>query len=486
MDRGLQKAWQLFKKTRAEVPAYRKFLAKHKWQTKNTAGIRENFSQIPVMDKNNYIRAYNPFDRLSTRRDAAQICASSGSSGIPTFWIRDLKQEKTGGGFHNIIFQNVYGLDKTQNTLVIVCFAMGVWVAGGFTLASCRWLADRGKFRLTSITPGIDKADILAILKNLAPQFSQVVLCGYPPFLIDVIKEANKNNISFNKKLFILASGEKFSENWRSLIFSLLNKKPDNKSVLNVYGSADAGAMAFETPLTISLRQLSLKTPRLYEKLFGTEAVTPGLYQFDPKLIYFESFKNELLLSADTASPLIRYNIHDQGTVFSHSELKAVLELYGKKNANIFKLLKRWKLPIVIVKSRSDVAITFYSLNIYPEHIKTALESNGLDAKVTGKFFAFTKTPATGSVSESLHVNIELKTGQKPTKQIAKLCQQIILESLIKNNLEFRKLFASLGKNARPKISLLPNNSQFLLPKNSKIMSFQKGKKAKIILNLNA
>jgi phenylacetate-CoA ligase len=402
---------------------------------------------------------------------------------MPTFWARDLNQEKTGGELHDIIFQNIYGLDKNKSTLAIICFAMGVWVAGGFTLASARWLADNEKFQLTSITPGIDKADILAILKNLAPRFEQIVICGYPPFLTDVIKEAKKNKINFNKKLFILASGEKVSEEWRSLTFSLLNKKPDNKSVINVYGSADAGAMAFETPLTICLRKLSLINPQLYKKLFENQTVTPGLYQFNPKHIYFESVNNELLLTADTASPLIRYNIHDQGRVIEHNELAAILENHGIKNNKLSKLLKQWNLPLIVVKSRTDVAITFYSLNIYPEHFKVVLESKKLTTKFTGKFFVFTKTKMTGSASESLHINIELRAGLKPSKKTAELCQKLILESLIKNNLEFRKLFASMGKSARPTVTILPFNSPNLMPKNNKVLGYQTGKKAKIILN---
>ena len=483
MDNGLKQAWQTFKETRRNSPAYREFLSRFGYKKpKGPLNLQIAFSQIPIADKNNYIRAFDIFRLIPPNRSAAQICASSGSSGAPTFWARDRLQEAAGGKIHELIFKKIFKIDSSQETLVVICFAMGVWVAGGFTLASCRWLNEQRGFRLISITPGIDKADILAILKNLAPKFKQVILVGYPPFLLDVVKEAKQQKLRFQKKTYILASGEKLSERWRGAMFSLLGKHPDWKSIINIYGSADVGAMAYETPFTTALRQNAATQPTLYHELFGEEFVVPGLYQYDPLNIYFEAVNGELILTTNTAVPLVRYNIHDKGRVIWPSTMREILRRNKGKTRSLQTLLSKWNLPLLVVKNRTDVALTFYSLNIYPENILTGLEDKKLNKLVTGKFFAFTSAASGEEFSESLNVNVELAAGIKPATKLASLIADRLTNALEKHNLEFRKLRASLGNAAVPKIRLQLFGASAITPQQSLGLAYQKGKKAKLIL----
>nr|BFE80966.1 hypothetical protein GCM10020093_035670 [Planobispora longispora] len=83
------------------------------------------------------------------------------------------------------VFRDAFAA-RGRRTLAVVCFALGTWVGGLFTIACCRHLAERG-YPLTVVAPGSDRREILRVIPELAPHFDQVVLLGYPPFLKDVI-----------------------------------------------------------------------------------------------------------------------------------------------------------------------------------------------------------------------------------------------------------------------------------------------------------
>src|SRR5262249_60939714 len=83
------------------------------------------------------------------------------------------------------VFYDSFRADE-RRTLAVVCFALGTWVGGMFTSSCCRHLAARG-YPLTVITPGNNTAEILRVVQRLGPDFEQVVMLGYPPFLKDTI-----------------------------------------------------------------------------------------------------------------------------------------------------------------------------------------------------------------------------------------------------------------------------------------------------------
>ena len=67
-----------------------------------------------------------------------------------------------------------------------VCFPLGTWVGGLYTLSCVRQLAARG-YPITAVAPGNNKAEILRVIPELGRHVDQVVLLGYPPFVKDVI-----------------------------------------------------------------------------------------------------------------------------------------------------------------------------------------------------------------------------------------------------------------------------------------------------------
>lgn len=464
----------------SEVPAYRSFLKTHKI---NPAKIKtmEDFKNIPVMDKKNFIYKH-PLNHLySSKKTPAMIYASSGSSGKPTFWLRDDEQEELGGEIHLQIFRDIFGIKPDEPTLVIVSFSTGIWVAGNYTLAACRYVSRQG-FDLTTVTPGIEKEDILNCLENLAPQFKNVILAGYPPFVMDLLHESIKRGIRIPRNLRIMTSGDKFSEGWRDAVAKLLKLKDGSRSIISLYGCAEAAVLGFETPLSIFLRRKALQNPELYGHLFGSIESLPALVQYDPKHVFFEEFGSELIITARTSIPLIRYNMHDIGKLFSYEEIAALLSDFGLLSEAKKHGFENWKLPFIVLKGRTDVAVTFYALNIYPENFNAGIEDSRVRKFLTGNFLAYNKDTHNHK-TQKLFIRLQLGQKIKATKKIKELIKKSIVENLIKVSIEYRKLFSAIGNRALPEI-LLTNHEDFGAVGAQGIINIL-GKKPKVIFKSN-
>ena len=114
-------------------------------------------------------------------------------------------------------FEQVFRAGE-RRTLAVICLALGSWVGGMYTSAACRHLAVKG-YPITVVTPGNDVAEILRVVRELAPLFDQVVLAGYPPFVKNVVDVGLAQRIdwpAFRVKLVL--AGEVFSEEWRDLV----------------------------------------------------------------------------------------------------------------------------------------------------------------------------------------------------------------------------------------------------------------------------
>ena len=470
----------IFIKSAGLVPAYRQVLKENGVDPFSIKTLSD-FKTLPIIDKKSYIHKYPLKDLFPAMQIPPMAYASSGSSGRPTFWFRGDEQEETGGRVHELIFDKIFNIGKSESTLVVILFAMGVWVAGNYTLASCRYLSRRG-YQISTITPGVEKDDISNILKDLSPEFENLVLVGYPPFLMDVVHDSIRRGIKFkNKNIKIITAGDKFSEEWRDSILEMLHIKDSYNSLISIYGSADAALLGHETPLTIFLRKTAQANKRLYKDLFGDANSLPAIVQYHPEHIFFEEVNGELVLTTNTAAPLIRYNIHDIGKVVTHEEMEGILkrnsmELGAKKYG-----FSQWRLPFVIIKGRSDVAVTFYALNIFPEHIKAGIEDRRVSRYLSGNFLAYNKTVNNGK-TQRLYIKIELAEGMRPDKMILESVQESILKNLLKLNMEFRKLCSTIGKKALPLVKLCEHGSGKLsLCPNTQSLLSTRGRKVRVI-----
>lgn len=455
--RGFSEALKLFKQAATRVPAYRDFLALNNINHEQI-NTYEEFCSLPPVNKENYLRHY-PLQDLMWDGDfsnARIISTSSGSSGQPFYWFRGNKAYEDSVTLHEKILNNSFNT-KELNTLFVVAFAMGTWVGGTYTLFALNELANRGH-RVVTITPGINKDEIVSILKNISPNFEQTIIAGYPPFIKDVLDEARNQEIDLkDANISFLFAGEKISEKWRDYVSEKICKKDDLYCSTLIYGTADAGTMGHETPLTIQCRRDSHINERFCNKLFGRVLGNlPTFVQYDPQLRFTEVVDNMLIFTINTSLPLIRYQINDKGKTVSEEELERTAKETGIKISDKLKSFNNN--PYIVLYGRDDVCTTFYALNIYPENIKEGLEKNELDISITGKFIA--KTLYDEKQKQTLHIYVELSKQEiLENKRLSEIIRESIVSSMLENNDEYRRLHQEMGKKAYPKIHLLKYGS---------------------------
>lgn len=472
---------KLFSDTAKNSAAYGNFLKEHSFKPEFARDLSD-WTKIPESDKSSYIKKYSRKELAPFGILPPLIHASSGSSGAPTYWFRDKDQEDMGGKIHELIFRDSMKINPEEETLVVICLGMGIWVAGQYTLASCERLAENG-FKMSIITPGLEKEDIMRIFKDLAPDFKNVVLVGYPPFIMDIIAEMENRKIKFPRNFKIMGTGDKFSEEWRNEAARRAGIKDKEHGIISVYGSADATIIGYETPRSIFIRRETEKLPLLRKEIFGDESVLPSIVQYDERFMYLESQNGELLLTSRTAVPLIRYNIHDRGEIVSYGDMRDILrrhDLLREAEKHGFK--DDGKNPFVILKGRSDVALMFYAINIYPEHLKSCFSVPAMQRIGTGSYLAYQSDG--GKIGEEkFYLHVELRDGARASVRLLKKALSHVVSGLRSVSTEFRKLHDSIGKKALPKIRLI-RHGKLTLPKNTKKGLLQiKGKKPRIVLS---
>ncbi|MDP3685289.1 MAG: hypothetical protein Q8R32_00490, partial [bacterium] len=177
------------------------------------------------------------------------------------------------------------------------------------------------------------------------------------------------------------------------------------------------------------------------------------LLHFYPTLRFFEVIGGELhFSSASGGLPLVRYNIHDKGGVIQAKDILELLPPYNSSRQRTPRLSPGWELPMVYLFGRSDFTATLYGANVYPEHIKAALERRELRKILSGRFVMLTETGR--NFSQYLSVNIELAKGLKSSLRLRRKIQDVIVRTLLEINSEYRDVTKSVGKKARPHIRL--------------------------------
>lgn len=425
---------ELFGRVRAQVPAYAKFLSAHDVNADDVVDIA-GFRNLPIVTKRNYHLTYplSELCRFGKLEDCDMLAVSSGSTGEPTVWPRFITDEAgTLRRFEQVLVRG-YGAD-TKRTLAVVCFALGSWVGGMYTTSACRQLAAKGA-PITVITPGNNFNEILRVVPKLAPLFEQVVLLGYPPFLKDLIERGISAGIQWSSHdVKLIMAGEVFSESWRDLVSRRLGHASPVYCTASLYGTADGGVLANETPASILVRRALTARPELAHELFG-QARIPTLCQYDPCHRYFEQVKGDLLFSGDGGVPLIRYNILDRGGLVTHAEMRNYLDSRGLLDAELDAALERYRFPFVYVFGRNNFAVSHYGANIYPENVTIGLEQPSVERAVTGKFVLEVFEDA--SHDSVLQVTVELASGEHSSERLTEAVADSILEHLQKVNSEF-------------------------------------------------
>lgn len=445
---------RLFHNAARRVPAYRDFLKRNRVAHEKIRTFRD-FELVPAMSKKNYLREY-PLEKLAwdgTLKLPFVFTATSGSTGEPFYFPRSYIVDKHAAVTHDLFMQQNGGSMRGP-TLVLVCFGMGIWIGGLITYQAFEIMREHG-YSISILTPGINKQEIFNALRRLAPHFSQTILIGYAPFLKDIVDEAPHNGINIRKlRLRMIFAAEAFTEKFRDYMARTTQMDNPLLDTMNIYGSADIGAMAFETPVSILIRQLAMGRWRFFADIFHQIQRTPTLAQYIPFFISFEEQGGELFLTGNNAIPLIRYAIGDHGGVLSFSDAITKCRNHGINFAKIVRARGigkyLYKLPFVYVYERVDFSTTLYGLQIYPETVREVLIDPPMNKYLTGKLTLITKYNR--KQNQYLEINLELRKHRKMPKKIERILMSQIVANLRLKNSEYRELHSYIKDRALPKL----------------------------------
>jgi len=372
-----QNMLRIAKEIYANCEAYHDFLSENK--ISRIEDFPSEFGSLPITNKDCYIEKYSIEKRLLRNKkisDYYMICTSSGSTGSPTIWPRDYYSDKKAISSNLNVYKKLFHI-QNKRTLVIVTFGLGAWTAGMLTSRLC-WEMGR-KYKLSVVTPGLDKEVAYRILKELGKYYDQTIITGYPPFIIDLVEFALEKGFDFkdiNTKIHYTSAG--LMENQREDLATLVSKDNSKDDVLGFYASSEAGIVGIETPHTVQVLSYVNKNQSLCNDLFG-KSVAPTFVEYNPKVRYLEAYRGKILLTVNQPVPLIRYNTKDRGGLIKGAEVIKILKKYGYKMPH--SILNKY---FVYILGRED-SVRLLS-NIYIEDITYCLEKSCYSEKFTGKF----------------------------------------------------------------------------------------------------
>ncbi len=453
-----KRALKIFHEAAIRVPAYKNFLKKNRINSEHIRTFKD-FQKVPTTSKQNYLKHY-PIESLpwdGTLKKPLVFTSTSGSTGKPFYFPRGHRLDWEYSILAEFFLKNS-SYKSGGPVLVIIGFGMGVWIGGLITYQAFEIAGNRG-YPISIITPGINKKEIFNALKNLSPHYKETIFIGYPPFLKDILDEAPDEGINLKKINFrVLSAAEAYTEKFREYIVKKGGIKNLYLDTLNIYGTADIGAMAWETPTAILIRRLAMKDPHVFQSIFSKINKTPTLAQYNPLFITFEEKDGEIILTGNNTIPLIRYAVGDHGGITTFSE---IIEKLKKHKIDFYKEAKAagienhiTQLPFVYVYERNDFSTTLYGLQIYSETIREVLIDEPLDRFLTGKFSMATKF--NNKQDQYLEINLELRKNRLANKRLEKLVLSKIMSNLELKNSEFKELHQYLGDRALPRLIFWP------------------------------
>lgn len=459
IQRGEKQALSLFHQMAQRVPAYKDFLKKHHIDHTKIVSIKD-FTNVPLIDKVNYLRVY-PRHMLcwdgKFQEQNWTISTTSGSTGVPYYFPREHYQDMQYALTAELYLRTNFHVDK-KSTLYIVAFPMGAWIGGVFTYEALQLVARRG-YSLSVITPGINKLEIINAVKNLGHDFDQIIIGSYAPFLKDFIDDGIRNGLRWSSyNLNFIFSAECVNETFKDYLIKKTGIKNVYMQTLNHYGTVDLGTMSHETPLTVMLRRMAVKNKKLYATLFSEIDKLPTLTQYNPVHFYFEDLKGNLACSSYSGLPLVRYDLKDHGGILSFD---LTVDTWKKQGITIRGEMKKlgieqtlWNLPLVYVYERSDLSVSFYGFQIYPETIRKALQHQSIEDMVTGKFTMHVYYGKEGN--QIFEINIELKADVSADSKLTYMISRLIISRLKEENSEYRRTSEVYPDETIPKVVFWP------------------------------
>jgi len=461
IEKGRRRALKLFREMAERVPAYKDFLKKNKIDPVQIRSFRD-FSKVPIVDKDNYLKKYSLQDLCwdgKFAKSSWDISATSGSTGEPFYFPRTQEQDLQYALIAELYLRTNFSIHK-KTTLYVNAFPLGIWIGGLFTYAAIKTVANRGGYNLSIINPGIDKKKIIEVISKFGKDFDQVIIGCYGPFLKDALDDGIRKGVKWKDyNLKFIFSAEGFTEGFRDYIANISGIKNQYLDTLNHYGTVDQGTHSYETPLSILIRKNTVKNKDLFDRVFPVnQKKLPTLTQYDPTIFFFECENKILLCSAYSGIPLFRYNLKDRGGIISFSEIK---RKFNESKINLKEEILNggiqdtiWQLPFVYLYERIDFSVSLYAFQIYPSTVRKALFQSKIQKYCTGKFTM--RVDFDKKQNQYFEVNIELKGGKKQTKTFEKYVVKTITNALLKEKSEYRYTYSKNPARVIPRVVFWP------------------------------
>jgi phenylacetate-CoA ligase len=261
-----------------------------------------------------------------------------------------------------------------------------------------------------------------------------------------------------------VTAGDVFSEDWRSLVCARIGSQDPFHDTASLYGTADGGVLACESPLSIAIRRFLVAHPPALYTLTGGFRL-PTLCQYNPMTRWFECQDGELLFSADGGIPLVRYAILDRGGICTYDHLLALCAAHGGDPiAGLPADTRLRRLPFVWVFGRTHIAISLDGANIYPEHIAGALDIPPLCEHLSGKFVM--RLVEDAQHDPRLQCILELASGTVASDAIASAAATTLRAHLDVVNSEYAHYVPSARRT--PVILLRPHRDSEWFPPGTK------------------
>ncbi len=442
---GEWKAWRVFDKASKNTPAYQKFLKQSKFKALKISGLTPCISEIPETSKENYVKKFSIEERCvggAFPKDGVMIDESSGTSGIPNNWARGNTERKAVKRALQVAMRSVVG-DK--QIFILNAFALGPWATGMNVSISFVDVSI-----LKSVGPDIKKIE--NTLNLFGPKYEYVIM-GYPPFLKNLVDNAN---VDWKKyKITGVFGGEGLSEGLREYLGKFFTK------VIGSYGASDLEInLAAENEFTISLRKLLIENEELRKRLVRVSNNNiPMIFQYNPIDYYIESNENsELVITLcreSNISPKVRYNIHDTGYVIRYPEITKILKELKIPHSKITP--SKTDLPLLFHFGRSDMAVAFFGCKITPMDIQEVIFLLPKLSKYIHSFSLITHEDE--KINKKLTLALELSNGVKITKEMNKLdLASHIFNKLKEVNQDFREISGIVPKSSTPVVELYEYN----------------------------
>lgn len=354
-------AWVQFQHAARHVPAYADFLAHRGVSPSAIPYARTN---VPAIDKASYVHAYPMESRCvggALPNRGLLIDESSGTNGPPTVWVRSAGERAASARALRQAIRRSYG---GESLLFLNAYSLGPWCAG--INSALTYVAES---RVKSVGTSVKAVE------NAIRQFGAAyhyVLVGYPPFLKQVVDEADIDWSGL--RVSIWYGGEGMSESMRRYL-----QHRGIRWVFGGYGAADLDlGMASETPFTIALRRLLEARGDLAARMLlpgHASGSVPSILQFNPAEFFFETNEQgELLVTPCRpvyAAPKARYNIHDLGHVMRMPEVVRLLRDAGVRVGDLAAGVL--DLPLLFLYGRTDWSFAYRGSKLSPADLQEAL-----------------------------------------------------------------------------------------------------------------